>query len=116
MSEIEFILNTDLTREYPGGPLEYLGNWETAAVQLEAVTPNEDWRDSAKRRKLSQRFTVIGWTDGVSESALDTTQTWYNFVDSLRKKLARRKFKSRNQRSNINNSTLDLGQRYDYPS
>ena len=85
MSEMDDILNKDLTREYPGGPLEYLGNWEKAAVRLEAVTPNEDWSDSAKRRKFSQRFIVIGWTDTVCESALDTTQTWYNFVDSLRK-------------------------------
>ena len=83
---------------------------------LEAVTPNAYWSAIAKWRKFSQCFTVIGWTDGVCESALDTTQTWYNFVDSLRKKLARRKFKSKNQRGNINNSTLDLGHSYDYPS
>ena len=47
---------------------------------------------------------------------MDTIRTWYYFVDSLRKKLARRKFKTRNQRSNINNSTLDIEQSYDYPS
>ena len=53
MSEMDDILNTNLTRGYPGGPLEYLANWETAAVRLEAVTRNEDWSDSAKRRKFS---------------------------------------------------------------
>ena len=80
------ILNTNLTRGYPGGPLEFLANWEIAAVRLESVTHNEDWSDSAKRRKISQRFMVLGWTNTVCESALDTTQTWYDFVDSLRRK------------------------------
>ena len=64
-------------------------------MRLEVVTPNEDWSDSFKRRKFSQRFMVLGWTDAVCESASDTTQTWYDFVDLLRKKLTRREFKSK---------------------
>ena len=87
ITQMEYILNTNLTRGYPGGLLEYLSNWETSAVRLEAVTHNEDWSNSDKRRKFSQRFMVFGWIDTVCESALDTTQTWYAFVDWLRKKI-----------------------------
>ena len=83
-------------------------------MRLGPVTCNEDWSDSAKRRKFSQRFMVLGWTDTVCESALDTTQTWYDFVDSLRRKLTRREFKSKNSNSRINNTTLDLEQNYSY--
>ena len=63
MSEMETILNTDLHRGYPGGALQYLNDWEKAAVRLKRVTPNEDWTDSSLRRKFSQRFSVLGWTD-----------------------------------------------------
>ena len=63
MTEMETILNTSLTRGYSGGPLQYLSDWETAAIRLQRVTPNEDWSDSAKRRKFSQRFSVLGWTN-----------------------------------------------------
>ena len=34
MTEMETILNTDLTRGYPGGPLKYPTNWETAVIRL----------------------------------------------------------------------------------
>ena len=114
MTQMDDILNTNLTRGYPGGPLEFLANWETAAVRLESVTRNEDWSDSAKRIKFSQRFMVLRWTDTVCESVLDTTQTWYDFVDSLRRKLTRREFKSKNSNSRINNTILDLEQNYSY--
>ena len=57
---------------------------------------------------------VLSCTDIVCESALDTTQTWYDFVDSLRRKLTRREFKSKNSNSRINNTTLDLEQNYSY--
>ena len=40
MTELETILNTDLDSEYPGGPLEFLNDWEKAAVQLKRVTIN----------------------------------------------------------------------------
>ena len=53
MTQMDDILNNNLTRGYPGGPFEFLANWETAAVRLEVVTCNEDWSDSAKRRKFS---------------------------------------------------------------
>ena len=59
---------------------------------------------------------VLGWTDTVCESALDTTQTWYAFVDLLRRKLTRREFKSKNISSRANNTTLDLEQNYSYSS
>ena len=60
MTKMETILNKSLTRGYSGGPLQYLSDWETAAIKLQRVTPNEDWSDSSKRRKFSQRFSVLG--------------------------------------------------------
>ena len=61
MSQMETTLNTDLYRGYPGGVLQYLNDWEKAAVQLKRVTPNEDWIDSELRRKCSQRFSILGY-------------------------------------------------------
>ena len=109
MTELETILNTDLDREYPGGPLQYLNDWEKDAVQLKRVTPNEDWTDSSLRRKFSQRFSVLSWTDTTCDLCLDSTSTWHQFVDSLSRKLVRKEFKSKNthKSSDINNTTLD---------
>ena len=33
MTEMETMLNTDLTRGYSCGPLQYLTDWETAAIR-----------------------------------------------------------------------------------
>lgn len=87
---MENILSTDLTRGYPGGPLEYLNNWKKAPVRLKDVTPREDLSDSALRRKLSQRFSVVGWTEYSCDSTLNTTAAWQAFADSLGRKLTRR--------------------------
>ena len=40
---------------------------------------------------------------------MDSTSTWHEFTDSLRKKLVRKEFKSKNahKSSNTNNTTLD---------
>ena len=77
MSEMETILNTDLYRGYPGGALQYLNDWEKTTVQLKRVTPNEDWTDSALRRKFSQSFSVLGWTDTTCDLCLDSTSIWH---------------------------------------
>ena len=113
---METILNTNLTRGYPGGPLQYLTDWETAAIRLQRVTPSEDWTDSTKRRRFSQRFSILGWTDIVCDAALDTTTTWYDFADSLRKKLVRRKYmeKSHKTSSSNNVNVLELDNNYSY--
>ena len=105
--KMEDILSTNLTRGYPGGPLEYLNNWEKASVRLKDVTPKEDWSDSALRRKFSQRFSVVGWTEHLCDSALDTTTSWQAFADSLRRKLARRNWKNQNNPRRINNTIID---------
>ena len=42
MTQMDDILNTNLIKGYPGGPLEFLANWEAAAVKLESDTCNED--------------------------------------------------------------------------
>ena len=110
MTELETMLNTDLDREYPGGPLQYLNDWEKAAVKLKRVTPKEDWTDSSLRRKFSQRFSVLGYTDTICDLCLDSTTTWHQFVDSLRRKLVRKEFKSKNtHKSNVhlNNTMLN---------
>ena len=60
MTEMETILNTNLTRGYPGEPLKYLINWETAAIRLQRDPSNEDWSDSAKRKNFAQRLSILG--------------------------------------------------------
>ena len=116
MTEMETILNKSFTSGYSESPVQYLSDWETAAIKLQRVTPNEDWSDSAKRRKFSHRFSVLGWTDMICDTALDTTTTWDDFADSLRKKLVRRKYMEENNRaSSVNNiNLLDLDNNYSY--
>ena len=53
------------------------------------------------------RFSMLGWTDHICDSALDTTTSWHDFVDSLRRKLARRNWKYQNSHNRINNTNLD---------
>ena len=59
---------------------------------------------------------MLGWTDTVCDAALDTTTTWDDFADSLRKKLVRRKYLSRNNKSSSNNNvnSIDLDNNYSY--
>ena len=81
---------------------------------MQRVTPSENWSDSAKRRKFSQRFSVLGWTDTVCDAVLDTTTTWDDFADSLIKKFVRRKYISKNDKSSSNNNVnlIDLDNNY----
>ena len=52
----------------------------------------------------------------IYNAVLDTTTTWDDFVDSLRKKLVRRKYMEENNRaSSVNNvNLLDLEHNYSY--
>ena len=93
----ETILSTNFSRGYPGGPLTYLDEWEKAAVRLAFVSKEEALSDDTKRSRFSQRFTILGYTDTLVDSILDSTSTWYQFSDLLRQRLARRQAKEDEQ-------------------
>ena len=64
------------------------------------------------KRTFSQRFGVLGYTDTTCDLYWDSTSTWNQFVDSLRRKLIRKELKSMNtnkSNTNLNNTMLNTG-------
>ena len=100
------ILYTKYYTGYTGGPLEYLDNWEAAAIQFDNITPKEKTSSKAKRTNFGAHFTVINDTYFLLEQVRDTTNTWDEMCDSLRTKLARRmehEKRSSSKHARINN-------------
>ena len=82
------LLRTLYTRYYtgyPGGALEYLDNWEDAAIRFDNIAPKEKTSSNAKRTNFGAQFTVINDIDFLIEQVSNTTNTWDKMADFLRK-------------------------------
>ena len=84
------MLTTNFHRNYTGGALAFLDDWERAAVKLAAASPSEALTDQQKRSNFSMRFSVLGLTDTLVDSVMDDTTSWHQFTDTLRRRLVRR--------------------------
>ena len=84
------MLTTNFHRNYTGGALAFLDDWERAAVKLAAASPREAFTYQQKRSNFSMRFSVLGLTDTLVDSVMDDTTNWHQFTDTLRRRLVRR--------------------------
>ena len=67
------MLTTNFHRNYAGGALAFLNEWELAAIQLAVASPSEVLTDQQKRSNFPMQFSVLGLTDTLVDSVLDDT-------------------------------------------
>ena len=123
---------------YPGGPIAFLENHDTAFTNLECVghltgahgitDPNKLQKhpDSVKRCMFTNKFHVQDVTSDLTDQVTSSTDTWQDMFDELRIRLVRKESHAkesaatRNTRnvvmdSNVNNAELDFDTLYTDP-
>ena len=74
---------------YKGGALQYLDEWETAAIKYNRLAePGEEISNELLIQILGMKFKAINDTEAIFEQAKDNTDTFDELVNSLRIKLA----------------------------
>ena len=88
------ILRVRYTPDYPGKELGFLEDYETAFINIDAVSETPLHNDQLKRQTFINNFSLIGHTNKMADNVFEQTDTWEQLVSSLRTKLARRSAQS----------------------
>ena len=82
------VVCTQYTPNYPGKELEFLEDYETAFVNIEAVSPMPLYSDEGKRQTFLANFSLINHTAEIIDILSSQTSTWEELTSSLHSKLA----------------------------
>ena len=100
ISEQQAILNLPFHKDYQGGMLQFVEDYEVAFSNIEYVKRKQQLSgrptgealhtDEGKRSIFVRNFTVVDLTDTLIENVEAVTNTWDSMVDELRRRLAKR--------------------------
>lgn len=77
------ILNIEYTLSYPGGPLQFLEDKESALINLEKINPESLYTDTGKRMIFITKFSYPNDTADLADAVCGCTNTWTQFVIEL---------------------------------
>ena len=77
------VLRTQYTPNYPGKELGFLEDYETAFVNIEAVSPDPLYSDEGKRQTFLANFSLINHTAEIADILSSQTSTWEELTSSL---------------------------------
>ena len=90
-SNLMLAMNQKLTRNYPGGPMQYLENWENAAIAYCKISKktNQEFGNDTKRNLFLASFHVKSYTSIYLESANDYTDSFDELLTFIRRRISR---------------------------
>lgn len=92
-SNLMLAMNQKLTRNYPGGPMQYLENWERTAIIYCKISKKtrQEFSNDIKRNLFLASLYVKDCTSTLLESASDYTDSFDKLLTFLRRIISRGK-------------------------
>ena len=86
------MMNKKLTRNYPGGPMQYLEDWEKASIKYCKILLKTkcEFADDTKGGFFLARFNVKDYTSIIIDSTADYTETFDELLALLRRRFSRK--------------------------